>query len=233
MARPRRVCPANVPQHIIQRGNDRRDIFVAKEDYQRYLNWLRKVAEKYGVSIHAYVLMSNHVHLLATPTAAGATSSMMQTLGRRYVRYFNHRYDRTGTLWEGRFRSGLIDSEYYLLACARYIEMNPVRAGMVDTPEAYRWSSYRSNALGQADVTITPHEECRKLGRSRAERQANYRALFDELLSEHTIAALRASNRRGTALGSEQFKDRLEQETGYRVRGRPRGRPPRAKMGSE
>lgn len=232
MARPQRISPANVPQHIIQRGNDRHHIFAERADYEAYLTWLREAADKYGVAVHAYVLMSNHVHLLATPTVEGGTSRMMQTLGRRYVRYFNHRHDRTGTLWEGRFRSGLIDSEHYLFACARYIEMNPVRAAMADTPDRYCWSSYPGNGLGQRDAVITPHPQYTNLGKSAKQRQARYRELFDEVLSENTIVALRDSNRKGTALGSEQFKDRLENDTGRRIRPLKRGRPPRRSLGS-
>lgn len=150
MARKPRLDLVGVPQHIIQRGNNRDICFVANDDYAAYTHWLQETSQKYDVAVHAWVFMTNHVHLLATPAVKGAVSKMMQSIGRRYVQYFNHTYRRSGTLWEGRFKSCLVDSEQYLLECYRYIELNPVRAGMVDEPSKYRWSSYCINALGKA-----------------------------------------------------------------------------------
>lgn len=149
MARqPRYVLPGQ-PQHVIQRGNNRDVIFVAEADYRFYLDKLKDACDRMGCEVHAYVLMTNHVHLLMTPYEENSLGRVMQSLGRRYVQYFNYRYRRTGTLWEGRYRATLIDAESYLLTCYRYIELNPVRAGMVSHPGDYPWSSYRSNALGQ------------------------------------------------------------------------------------
>jgi len=151
MARLPRLDLPKIPQHVIQRGNNRRPCFVSSEDYTRYCEDLANAASHCGCAIHAYVLMTNHVHLLLTGSQRGAVSRMMQRLGRRYVACFNARYQRTGTLREGRFRSSLVDSGFYLLACYRYIELNPVRAAMVANPVDYRWSSYRHNALGNPD----------------------------------------------------------------------------------
>jgi putative transposase len=163
---PRQPRPdlADVPQHVVQRGNDRQPCFYATEDYRRYLAGLRESAIRYGCSVHAYVLMTNHVHLLVTPSSAGAVSRMMQWLGRQYVGYINGRYRRTGTLWEGRYKSCLVDTERYLLTCYRYIELNPVRAAMVADPADYAWSSYRTNAQALPDKVVVPHAEYLRLG---------------------------------------------------------------------
>jgi putative transposase len=158
MARlPRFVIPGQ-PQHVIQRGNDRQAIFRVEQDYSFYLEKLQEAAEKHQCDIHAYVLMTNHVHLLITPHTETGIGKTLQSIGRYYVQYFNHCYKRTGTLWEGRYKATLIDSEGYLLTCMRYIELNPVRANnMVNHPSDYPWSSYRSNALGQEDAFVTPN----------------------------------------------------------------------------
>ena len=158
MTRLPRIALPSIPQHVIQRGNNRQPCFYADDDYHFYLECLGEAARKYHVSIHAYVLMTNHVHLLLTPAAMTGVSQVMQTLGRRYVRYINHTYRRSGTLWEGRYHASLVQADHYLLTCYRYIELNPVRAGMTDDPAGYRWSSYRCNALGQPDKLIEPHE---------------------------------------------------------------------------
>ena len=158
MARLTRLCPAGVPLHVIQRGNNRQVCFVCVEDYQTYLKYLSDGARKYGVDIHAWVLMANHVHLLSTSHFDGSVSKMMQYLGRHYVRYYNQMYRRTGALWEGRFKSCVVDTDAYFLACQRYIELNPVRAGMVSDPIEYRWSSYQNNALGVSSEILRHHE---------------------------------------------------------------------------
>ena len=156
MARlPRFVLPGH-PQHIIIRGNNREPVFATNEDYRFFLDKLADAAKKHQCDIHAYVLMTNHIHLLATPNTLDGISKMMQMLGRYYVQYFNSTYKRSGTLWEGRYKASLIDSESYALLCYRYIELNPVRAGMVEHPSEYPWSSYRANALGQYDALVTP-----------------------------------------------------------------------------
>jgi putative transposase len=177
--------------HLIQRGNNRTAVFVDRADRELYLCALRDTSRRAGCAIHAYVLMTNHVHLLATPAETRSPALMMQALGRRYVRYFNDRHGRTGTLWEGRYRSRLIDSERYLLACSRYIELNPVRAGLAAVPAAYRWSSFRSNGEGAPDHVITAHSAYRALGMSWAERRSAYRALFALPLDAESIVAIR------------------------------------------
>lgn len=148
MARLPRFFLPGQPQHVILRGNNRTEIFCAEADYRFYLGKLRLACEKHGCDIHAYVLMTNHVHLLLTPQEEQSVGKALQMLGRYYVQFFNHRYQRTGTLWEGRYKATLIDTEAYLLTCMRYIELNPVRAGMVAHPSEYPWSSYGYNALG-------------------------------------------------------------------------------------
>jgi putative transposase len=214
------------PQHVIQRGNDRQAVFFSDEDREAYLAWLLEAARKHGCAIHAYVLMTNHVHLLATPARADSLPRMMQSLGRRYVRYLNDAHRRTGTLWEGRYRAAPIDSDRYLMLCARYIELNPVRARMVRHPRDYRWSSYRANALGAADALVTPHALYLSLGRGKAERQASYRELFREKLTDEFIADLRLATNGGWALGDDAFKRRIAKRAKRRAEPLPRGRPP-------
>jgi putative transposase len=214
------------PQHVIQRGNDRQDVFFSDADRESYLAWLLAAAKKHGCRIHAYVLMTNHVHLLATPARADSLPRMMQSLGRRYVRYLNDAHGRTGTLWEGRYRAVPIDSERYLLACARYIELNPVRASMVRHPRLHTWSSYRANALGTTDPLVTPHALYLSLGRSAPERQGSYRELFREKLPEQFIEDLRSATNGGWALGDNAFKQRISKAAKRRAGPLPRGRPP-------
>lgn len=198
MARLPRIDLANVPQHIIQRGNNRQLCFFAAEDYRVYLKSLLLAAQKYECFVHAYVLMTNHVHLLATGTTLGAVSLMMQSLGRRYVRYVNAAHRRTGTLWEGRFRSSLVDSERYLLACYRYIEMNPVRASIVATPGDYPWSSFSHNASGVSDSVITTHKCYTALADTHAARRKVYRNLFECPVDDDEIKAIRAHVNQGS-----------------------------------
>jgi putative transposase len=191
MARlPRFVIPGQ-PQHVIVRGNNRSDIFCADEDYQFYLEKLKQACDKHHCDLHAYVLMTNHVHLLITPQEAQSLSKVMQTLGRYYVQYYNYSYERTGTLWEGRYKATLIDSESYLFTCMRYIELNPVRANMVAQPSDYPWSSYHYNALGQPNTLITPHLEYQRLGNTDTERQVAYRALFKHHLTPDSLIEIR------------------------------------------
>ena len=213
MARlPRFVLPGQ-PQHVIQRGNNRQDIFQADGDYEFFLEKLLDAANKHQCDIHAYVLMTNHVHLLVTPHTEDGIGKMMQMLGRYYVQYFNSRYQRTGTLWEGRYRATLIDTEQYLLTCMRYIELNPVRAkGMVKQPAAYLWSSYRSNAMGQFDALVTPHREYKRLAKTDAERQSEYRQLFRARIPEATLETIREATNKAWVLGSERFKKKIEKK---------------------
>jgi putative transposase len=231
MARLGRYFLPDQPLHVIQRGNNRHAIFFAEDDHGRYRDWLAEAATDQGVAIHAYVLMTNHVHLLATPRHADSLPRMMQSLGRRYVGYVNHAYRRTGTLWEGRYRAAPIESEAYFLACSRYIELNPVRAGMVAHPRDYRWSSWRANARGAEDALVSEHALYRALGRSAAARQEAYRALFRAALGEAFLDELRAATNGGWALGSERFKQQIAKALHRRVSPLARGRPRKADEG--
>ena len=225
MARLVRVSPVGVPQHIVQRGNNRQVCFAGEEDMKAYLNWLKEFSKKYKVDVHAWVLMTNHVHLLCTPQEEGAISRMMQSIGRMYVRYYNYTYQRSGTLWEGRFKSSLIQSERYLLELYRYIELNPVRADMVDDPGEYSWSSYACNALGVKTELQTPHPEYLLLGKSNEERLENYRALFKTHVGAELLKEIRMCTNKGLALGSERFTAQIEALTNRRVTPRKAGRP--------
>jgi len=227
MARLGRYFLPDQPLHVIQRGNNREPTFFCDDDYIHYRSWLVTAAADHGCSVHAYVLMTNHVHLLVTPKHADSLPRMMQSLGRRYVRYVNFNYRRTGTLWEGRYRAAPIDGEAYFLACSRYIELNPVRAGMVRHPREYAWSSYRANALGKADALVSIHPLYRALAGTAAERQSAYRALFRAALDAGFVDALRAATNGGWALGNDRFKLRIAKALKRRVAPLPRGRPPK------
>ena len=207
MARPLRFVLPGDTLHVIQRGNNRARCFVDDADRERYLASLRRASDRAHCAIHAYVLMTNHAHLLVTAEDASAAGRMMQSMGPAYVRYFNRRHGRTGTLWEDRFRSGRIDSERYLLQCSRYIEMNPVRAGIVQEPGAYRWSSFRSNARGEFDALVRPHPVYLALGRGASVRREAYRALFTAPLDGILLDAIRATHK-GIALGVDDRPSR-------------------------
>src|SRR5260221_2509965 len=225
MARLGRYFLPDQPVHVIQRGNNREPVFFCDEDYARYRAWLAEAAARHGCAIHAYVLMTNHVHLLATPRSAESLPRLMQSLGRRYVRHVNAAYRRTGTLWEGRYRAAPIDSEAYFLACCRYIELNPVRAQMAAHPGDYPWSSWRAHALGAVDRLAADHPLYRALGRTAVARQEAYRALFGAALDQSFIADLRAATNGGWALGDERFKRQIAKALRRRVAPLPKGRP--------
>ncbi len=210
MARLPRFNLPGQPQHVIIRGNNREPIFYADDDYLEYLESLKKAIDRFGCDLHAYVLMTNHVHLLITPQGDNSLSKAIQSLGRSYVYYFNHRYQRTGTLWEGRYKATLIDSDSYALTCYRYIELNPVRGDMVDHPAQYPWSSYRFNALGESSELLTPHYLYQALGQSLEERQELYRGLFDSHISDQTITEIREMTNKSWVLGSDYFKQRIQ-----------------------
>ncbi|MEH6649358.1 MAG: transposase [Motiliproteus sp.] len=218
MARLPRLSLPGVPQHVVQRGNNRHACFFSDQDYPLYLDWLQHYANTYQVKIHAYVLMTNHVHLLLTPLDTDAVSRMMQALGRCYVRYVNTTYRRTGTLWEGRFRSTLVDSERYFLVVSCYIELNPVRAAMVEHPAEYPWSSYRSNALGDSSDLLTPHSCYTGLGAAPELRQSHYRGLFDQIIAERTLLHIQQATDKAWVLGDQRFIDQVEAQTGRRAR---------------
>ena len=228
MARLHRICPVGVPQHIIQRGNNKQVCFVSTQDSAAYINWLKEYANKYQVDVHAWVLMSNHMHMLCTPKIANGISVMMQSLGRQYVRYFNHTYNRTGTLWEGRYKSCLVDADDYLLHLYRYIELNPVRANIVENPADYHWSSYQINALGRSSELCTPHPLYRALGASIDKRRVAYQALFKNQITRQTLQDIRRASNNGMALGSDRFKQQIENLTGERLTPLKMGRPTKA-----
>ena len=226
MPRLPRFNLVGVPQHVIQRGNNRQACFFEPDDYLFYLDCLKSAADQAGCDVHAYVLMTNHVHILTTPRKNHAVSRMMQSVGRRYVQYVNKRNQRTGTLWEGRYKASLVEAEQYLLTCYRYIELNPVRAeGLADTPENYRWSSYHANALGRGGEWLTAHPLYSYLGRTPAERQAHYRTLFAEALLPAAMHEIRQSVNQGVALGGESFRAQIEAALDIRARPGHRGRP--------
>jgi putative transposase len=228
MARRPRFIPANVPHHVITRGNARQEVFADDVDRAFYLATLAAVARSERVAIHAYVLMSNHVHLLATAQSADGISRVMQMLGRVYVRRYNDRHGRTGTLWDGRFRSNAIDTERYFMECMRYIELNPVRAGLVALPEQYPWSSYRHHAGTALDKTVSDHALYWQLGNTPFEREAAYRALAAEALPTELTQRITATLQTGRPLGSAQFLTQLEIVAGYPLGAGKRGRRPLA-----
>ena len=222
--RPRLSLP-NTPLHLIQRGNNRQACFIADEDYRFYLEWLAEYAGKAGCRIHAYVLMTNHVHLLVSSARGAASGEMMKGLGQRYVQYVNRTYRRSGTLWEGRYRSCPTQAEDYLLACQRYIELNPVRAGMVEHPAEYRWSSYRANAQGENDALIQTHAVYDALGLDATGRQAAYRELFRYELEPGLVDKIRQATNGNYALGSDLFTEQIAAALGRRVTPGRSGRP--------
>ena len=209
MPRKARFCPAGFPVHVIQRGNNRQAIFTRDSDLAAYAHWLAEGADHYGVSIHGWVFMTNHVHLLATPSHHSSLSRLMQSLGRLYVRSFNYTYARSGTLFEGRFKSSVVQEDRYLLNCLRYIELNPVRAGMVKDPGDYRWSSYRTHAFGLKASIWSPHDLYLRLGSHGKQRQYAWRALVNESLAIEVLAKIRQCANTGLVLGTESFREQV------------------------
>ncbi|MGK2941346.1 MAG: transposase [Immundisolibacter sp.] len=225
MPRRARLTLPNLPLHIIQRGNNRQACFFAGEDYQWYLRWLGEYARQAGCRVHAYVLMTNHVHLLLSADRADAAGQLMKALGQRYVQYVNRTYQRSGTLWEGRFRSCLTQEDAYLLTCQRYIELNPVRADMASHPADYRWSSYRANAQGEADPVVTPHPLYTALGADASARLAAYRELFRFELEPGLVDEIRRATNGNFALGNERFAAQVSSVLGRRATPGKSGRP--------
>ena len=225
MPRRPRIHLDNVPLHIVQRGHNREPCFYAEEDYFTYLHWLQEALKQAGCVLHAYALMTNHVHLLLTPKKAETVPKLVISLGRRYVQYINKTYRRTGTLWDSRYKSSAIQAETYLLDCMRYIELNPVRAAMVDDPAHYRWTSYRANALGQGNVMVSPHPLYLALESTDAARQSAYRALFRAHLEQAGIDDIRLALNQSQPLGDSRFHARIARMVGERRQARPRGRP--------
>ena len=228
MPRRARILLPGVPVHLIQRGNNRSACFYADEDYRFYLDHLAEQAMKHSCVLHAYCLMTNHVHLLLTPQREDSLGGMMKALGQRYVQYVNRTYGRSGTLWEGRFRSCLLQDEGYVLACYRYIELNPVRARMVEHPAEYLWSSYRANAQGETARGLQPQEFYLALGNNEDARRMAYRELFRHELEPGLVDEIRQATNGNFALGDPRFVAEVERALGRRVsRGKP-GRPPKS-----
>ena len=225
MPRKSRFYLPDVPVHLVQRGHNRRPCFGDEADYRFYLDALQEGLKRYNASLHAYCLMTNHVHWLVTPAREDSLSRIVQHVGRHYVMYFNRRYQRRGTLWDGRHKGSLIDSERYLLACYRYIEMNPVKAGMVAKPETYPWSSYCHNALGQTSLYVTQHALYRQLGRTADERRAHYRVLFAQVADEDQQQVLRRGATSNWPTGGNDFCRKIESMLGIRLGNGKPGRP--------
>lgn len=227
MARLPRYFVQGVPLHIILRGNNREPIFGNDEDCGFFKESLLDAASRHRLAIHAYVFMTNHVHLLASPDSEESAPKTMQSVGRRYVQYFNHRYKRSGTLWEGRYRATAVDAENYLFECMRYIELNPVRAGMVAHPRDYPWSSYRANAEGGADPLHSPHALFRSLAEDERERRAAYRELVKAPMDTQLLDVIRNCTNKGWALGHGRFQEKIERLAERRAMPLLKGRPKR------
>ncbi|MSP97508.1 MAG: transposase [Betaproteobacteria bacterium] len=228
MPRRPRSDLAGFPLHLIQRGNNRAACFFSDADRTAYLHWLGSHAARLDIKVHAWVLMTNHVHLLITVPSPAHASRLMQALGRSYVRYVNRAYARSGTLWEGRFHACAVHAEGYLLACMRYIELNPVRAGLTSDPGAYPWSSNRRNALGQSDALLSEHPLYTGLGATSADRQVAYRDLFHGHFDEAALIDIRGATTAGHLLAGEPFRRQIERVLGRRLGPAPRGRPRKA-----
>ncbi len=222
--KPRMYLP-DIACHVIQRGNNREASFYSDQDYQYYLECLYDASQKYGVLVHAYVLMTNHVHMLLTPVKKDSISLTMQSIGRRYVQYINKEYRRTGTLWESRHKASLVDQDNYLLKCMRYIELNPVRANMVKHPASYRWSSYQCNGNNGYNKLISHHDIYKSLGGKPEVRTQVYRSLFENKLDQNDINLIRQSALFSMPTGNTRFKEQVEKaisrKLGYAQRGRP------------
>lgn len=225
MPRKTRMYLPGIPAHVVQRGHNRDACFFDDEDHQFYLEQLAVGLRRYGVALHSYVLMTNHVHLLMTPQCDVGISRLMAHLGRQYVQFSNRRYRRSGARWEGRHKSSLVQADTYLLTCMRYIELNPIAAGMVQAPEQYRWSSYRRHAWGEANALITEHAMYRSLGNTGSVRQEAYRELFRAHIEEEDIHHIRRCVLFNHPLGNDRFRAQIEAMTGRRVGFAAHGRP--------
>ena len=214
MPRRRRFCPTGFPVHVIQRGHNHQICFTSNADIAAYAHWLGEGALKYDVQIHGWVFMTNHIHLVLTPEKDHAISHLMQYLGRLYVRYFNYTYARSGSLFEDRFKSSLIQDDLYLLTCLQYIELNPVRSGMVTDPGNYSWSSYAAHGLGNKVHMWTPHPLYLSLGDSQSTRTKKYQELISRSLGADVIAKIRHCTSKGLILGTEKYRQQFKEITG-------------------
>jgi len=227
MPRRARLALAQIPWHIVQRGNNRAACFFEPADYRHFLEDLRELAEPCACEVHAYVLMTNHVHLVLTPATTTGPAQLMKALEQRHAQYINRRYGRTGTLWQGRFRSSIVQSDAYVLACCRYVELNPVRAGMVKDPSDYRWSSYRANGAGEFSPIIRPCPAYLALAPTLDERLQTYRALFGSHAEAEALTSIRVALNANAVLGEANFVAAVSTTLGRHVLKRPVGRPAR------
>ena len=225
MARLSRLVIPGQTHCILQRGNDRQLIFRDDEDYQHFYNWVREAAARFRVAIHSYVFLPSQIVLLATPSDANGLAQMMQWIGRHYVPYFNHRHGRTGTLWEGRFRTAIIDAEACFIPCSSYIELYPMRTGLAMEPQSYAWSSYQHHVGLKANPLLTAHPMYWALGNTPFERELNYRDLVAQGLNSNLLAEIEEAITKGKVLGRETFIQELERDFGRRLRPAKRGRP--------
>jgi putative transposase len=221
---PRYFIP-DLPQHVIQRGVDRQAVFFEPSDYELYLRSLDAAAKRYECQIHAYVLMINHTHLLVTPGSERSLPRVMQAMGRGYVQALNKKYGRTGTLWQGRYKASLVQDDGYLLTCYKYIELNPVRAGLVSAPGDYPYSSFAHNAHGITDRLLTPHKIYESLARKVEERHTAYRRLFRDCVTPDLLSTIRETTNACLVMGNDRFKDQIEAILGRSVRPGKSGRP--------
>jgi putative transposase len=227
MPRRARIMLPGIAVHVVQRGNNRADCFFGQEDRDFYLFHLARMLPRTHCRLHTYCLMTNHLHLLLTTEQAEGCALLMKGIGQLYAQYVNKRYKRSGYLWQGRFKSCLVQSEDYVLACYRYIELNPVRAGLGRHPDEYPWSSYAANAKGEPSGFLSPHDEYQRLGRTPAERQAVYRGLFGQIQQSQQLDEIRAATNGGYALGNSSFKHAMAHALGRRVEKGSAGRPPK------
>lgn len=225
MARPPRLSLPSYPHHVIQRGNNRQSIFFEERDYVVFKDCLREAKRKCGIRLYVYVLMTNHVHFLLEPEQEEDLGRFMQSVGRRYVRYMNDTYERTGTLWEGRFKSAVVSQDAYLIMCSRYIELNPVRAGMVLHPRDYRWSSYHRRALERPDNLLDDDPWYASLGNTATERAQVYSDWLETSVSGNEWDQIRKATQQGRVVGSDSFQEEIGSSVGRRLKGETRGRP--------
>jgi putative transposase len=233
MARLPRLIVPHQPHHVIQTGANSQDVFLDTADYQAFLGWLRSAARTYKVAVHAYCLMPNHLHLLLTPSDETGLGQMMQWIGRYYVPYFNQKYSRSGTLWNGRYKTSLIDADAYFMLCSRYIELNPVRNGLVSRAEDYPWSSYCHHAGIRPDGLVTDHAKVWELGNTPFQREAAYTALAESPLTAEEITLINKTLLKGWPLGSAQFQSALQHKMKRQVLPAKRGRPFKIKPAAE
>lgn len=233
MARLPRLVVPNQPHHILQNGIDRQPIFRDAADHTHFLGWLREAARHFKVAVHAYALLPSQLQLLASPSDSTGLARMMQWVGRHYVPYFNAKYQRAGTLWQGRYKATVIDSENYFLTCSQYIELSPVRLGLAGSPGDYPWSSHAHHLGMRPDPLIQDHPLFWALGNTPFDREAAYRNLVDQGLSENQWLALETAIAKGWPLGSEKFLNMLAKQASRRVSPARRGRPAKPKAETE